>query len=94
MIFSCGGETEAEEFTNAGIELQNQGRHEEAIAKYDEAIRLNPQDALAYYNRGNAYEDLGQTQRAIQDYDTGAPTTPTWVNTSEPSRTTMRVIEA
>ena len=24
---------------------------------------------MAYFNRGNAYDDLGQYQRAIQDYD-------------------------
>jgi len=34
----------------------------------DEAIRLNPQDADAYYNRGNAYGSLGQPERAIEDY--------------------------
>ena len=32
-------------------------------------IRLNPRYADAYYNRGIAYEKLGQYQRAIQDYD-------------------------
>ncbi|MDP7085880.1 MAG: tetratricopeptide repeat protein [Dehalococcoidia bacterium] len=33
------------------------------------AIRLDPDDALAYNNRGNAYYYLGEYQRAIQDYD-------------------------
>ena len=35
----------------------------------DEAIRLDPNLAQAYTNRGNAYAGLGQLQRAIQDYD-------------------------
>ena len=35
---------------------------------YDEAIRLDPQDAVAYYNRGVAYKNLGQTERANQDF--------------------------
>jgi hypothetical protein len=39
------------------------------IEQYDEAIRLDPQDAKAYDNRGNAYASLGQYERAIQDYD-------------------------
>ncbi|MHA2069376.1 MAG: tetratricopeptide repeat protein, partial [Candidatus Thorarchaeota archaeon] len=33
----------------------------------NEAIRLNPKDALAYYNRGLAYYYLGEPQRVIQD---------------------------
>ena len=35
----------------------------------DKAIRLDPQDAAAYLNRGNAYGALGQYERAIEDLD-------------------------
>ena len=31
--------------------------------------RLNPQNADAYYNRGIAYYNLGQDERAIEDWD-------------------------
>ena len=41
---------------------------ERAIEEYDEAIRLNPNDAIAYKNRGTAYRNLGQFERAIEDY--------------------------
>ena len=30
---------------------------------------LNPDDADAYYNRGESYIDLGQYERAIEDFD-------------------------
>jgi len=36
---------------------------------YNEAVRLNPGDAQAYYNRAIAYHGLGLHQRAISDYD-------------------------
>ena len=36
---------------------------------FDQAIRLNPNFALAFYNRGNAYDGKGQPDRAIGDYD-------------------------
>ena len=39
----------------------------EAIQDYDEAIRLNPNYADAYYNRGLAYGAKGDQDRAIQD---------------------------
>ena len=66
VLPACGGLSEAEQHYNAGVELQEQGRLEEAIAEYDEAIRLDPQDADVYNNRGIAYDELGQLQRAIQ----------------------------
>ena len=54
---------------NTGIKLSDDGRWEEAIAEYDEAIRLDLQFALAYNNRGGAYANLGEYQRAIEDFD-------------------------
>ena len=53
---------------NTGLDHQEQGRLEEAIAEYDEAIKLNPEFAAALKNRGVAYGELGQVGRAIQDY--------------------------
>ena len=46
------------------------GQHFAAIADYDIAIRLNPDDAVAYVSRGAAKSDLGQHLAAIADYDT------------------------
>jgi len=60
---------EADQRTIEAIELHQRGRLEETIARYGEAIRLDPQTASAYVNRGNAYSDLGRYQRAIQDFD-------------------------
>ena len=54
---------------DAGITLQELGRLSEAIAEYDEAIRLDPKLAEGYNNRGSAYHVLGQLQRAVVDFD-------------------------
>lgn len=59
----------AEWHLEQGNRLVAQGHLEEAISEYDEAIRLNPEYAYAYYNRGTAYYYLGQLERGIQDYD-------------------------
>jgi len=45
------------------------GRHEEAIADLDEAIRLAPDHAEAWLNRGLAKGSLGQYEEAIADFD-------------------------
>jgi len=44
-------------------------QYEQAIADFDRAIQLDPQDAKAYSNRGAAYADLGQYEQAIADFD-------------------------
>jgi len=39
-----------------------------AITDFDRAIELDPADALAYINRGFAYAEIGDLDRAIADY--------------------------
>ena len=46
------------------------GDYKGAIADYDTAIRLNPDDTDAYNNRGIAKDNLGQHFAAIADFDT------------------------
>ncbi len=41
----------------------------QTIRELDEIIRLNPEDAKAYINRGYAYYEKGDYDQAISDYD-------------------------
>ena len=52
-----------------GNELYEQGRLEEAIEKYTEAIRPPSDWEEPYVMRGIAYCDLGQIERGIQDFN-------------------------
>ena len=52
-----------------GYLLSGQGKHEEAISAYDEALRLQPDHAVFYNNRGNAKSNLGQHEAALGDYN-------------------------
>jgi len=47
----------------------NTGNYDRAIVNLSEAIRLNPNGALAFYSRGLAYGKKGDYDRAIADYD-------------------------
>ena len=58
----------AETYFRRGDANYAMGQHQEAIAAYDAAIRLQPDFANAYNNRGLAKEKLGQHQAAITDY--------------------------
>ena len=39
------------------------------MADYDQAIQLNPKYARAYHNRGSAWGNKGDLDRAIADYN-------------------------
>jgi len=62
-------ELEAWELVNKGLSLGNLGYAGEALECYNRAIELNPEDAVAYNNRGNAYDDKGNYKMAIRDYE-------------------------
>ena len=52
-----------------GSTMADMGRHDEAIAEYDEAIRLGGGvDGTAHHNRGASCVALGRYQEAIADY--------------------------
>jgi tetratricopeptide (TPR) repeat protein len=68
-LAACGGLSKADKEYNRGVDLLREARIEEAIAAYDEAIRLDSTLAVAYHNRALAYENLGFVDRAVEDYN-------------------------
>ena len=56
-------------FNNRGFAYHEKGEYEWAIAYYDLAIQLNPDNAYPLSNRGKAYAHKGEYDRAIADYD-------------------------
>jgi tetratricopeptide (TPR) repeat protein len=54
------------------------GEFEKAVAACNQALKLNPNSAIAYFTRGNAYGNLNQYERAIEDYDTAIELNPNY----------------
>ena len=54
---------------NAGYDVQKLSNLGEAIGLYSAAIRLDPDYAKAFFNRGNAKFDMGDKRGSIEDYD-------------------------
>jgi tetratricopeptide (TPR) repeat protein len=59
----------ATDWADEGKRLGNLGRHEEALAAFDQAVALDPSYARAHYNRGHALHNLGRHEEALAAAD-------------------------
>ena len=59
---------EAQKLYRDGTVLSQQGRLDEAIQRYCEAIRLDSHYFDAYLARGNCFKDLDKNEEALADY--------------------------
>jgi lipoprotein NlpI len=55
-------------YYNRGNAYAAKGDQASAIADYDEAIKLEPKNALAFNNRGTAHSEKGDSDAAIADF--------------------------
>ncbi len=60
---------EAEAMFKQGRELHSQGRYEEAVSRFDKALKLYPRLANAWAGKALASNALGQYEEAIRCYD-------------------------
>jgi tetratricopeptide (TPR) repeat protein len=65
-LFSSGSGG-ARHHYESGLAWQQNGDHDQAIAEFTEAIRLDPQAVNAYYSRGLAYEEKNDIDNALAD---------------------------
>ena len=66
-IAQFGNRARANEFVKLGNSCYHKREYDQAIADYSEAIRLDPEYAMAYYYRGVAYGDKGDYDAAVAD---------------------------
>ncbi|MGO8753228.1 MAG: tetratricopeptide repeat protein [Thermoguttaceae bacterium] len=58
-------QTPAAEYENHGLDWINKGEYDKAIAECNQALAVNPKDALAYNNRGFAWKSKGEYEKAM-----------------------------
>jgi tetratricopeptide (TPR) repeat protein len=71
-LIESGHETRqklAIDFFNRGNAYVAKDQNDRAIEDFDQAVRLNPNYAMAFVGRGLAYSGKGQYDRAIEDFD-------------------------
>ncbi|MGO8989658.1 MAG: tetratricopeptide repeat protein [bacterium] len=54
---------------NLGLALADLGRYPEAIAEYNESLRIKPDYAEAHYSLGDAYIKMGDRSSALREYE-------------------------
>ena len=69
MLSACGPNPEkSDQLVEEGQMLVYYAKYSEAIDKYNEAIKYNPDNFEAYYYRGNARVSLRLYKEAEEDY--------------------------
>jgi tetratricopeptide (TPR) repeat protein len=61
--------TQKEEWLKKGADLRHLKHYEEALAAYEQAIRLDPNYARAYNNKGDILYDLKRYEEALATYE-------------------------
>lgn len=61
--------TQADDYFREAEKYYSQGNYDQAIANYNKAIQINPNDAKVYVNRGVAYASRCNYDQAIADFD-------------------------
>jgi tetratricopeptide (TPR) repeat protein len=69
FAFIAGAEGRADAQVQAGIRLMSPGHYPEAISYFDRALRIWPDSWRAFYQRGVANNQLGNTQAAVSDFE-------------------------
>jgi tetratricopeptide (TPR) repeat protein len=64
-----GGKDLAAAFAIRGSAYRARGELKRAVQDYDQAVKLNPNDADLFFRRGVAHGMLGDAGRAIDDFD-------------------------
>ena len=70
----------AKDFLRRGNLRYGQRDFRGAIEDYNQAIKLNPDDATAYYNRGVGRSELEDKKGAIEDYNQAIKLKPDYVD--------------
>ena len=63
-----------------GVALDAEGKHQEAIDHYKNAIKINPEYDNAYYNLANAFKDLGNMEEAAKNFRETIRVNPNFTN--------------
>ena len=63
-MIPAGAQLQSNDHFRKGLALSKQGRWKEAVAAYEESLRLDPNNPQTYLNLGFVYYELGYDREA------------------------------
>ena len=57
---------QSQELFDKALELEAEGKTEEAVSSYQESLKVNPKNSQAFYNLGIAYATINKLDQAIR----------------------------
>ncbi len=81
LLSSCQDKKKASfDKVREGVRMVYKNDNAGARQLFDEAIELDPQNAEAWYQRGNTYTDIGDFDQALSDYNEAIRLKPTYAD--------------
>lgn len=77
---ACGTPPTAESLVSQGLKAQLSGDDTTAEATYEQALKLDPNNAVAHYDLGTIYDRQGNGSQAVTQYTAALVTNPTFVD--------------
>ena len=79
-IAACGTPPTAQSLVSQGLKAQLAGDASTAESTYQQAIKLDPNNAVAHYNLGTVYDRQGNTSQAVTEYTATLVISPTFTD--------------
>jgi tetratricopeptide (TPR) repeat protein len=67
-LAACGTPVTATDLVSQGLKAQLAGDTSSAESTYQQAIKLDPNSAIAHYDLGTVYDRMGDTSQAVSQY--------------------------
>ena len=78
--------------TNLGVALYQRGKISEAMNRYSEALRIDPNYKNTHYNLANTFEKQGKFEEARINYEAALRTRPDFPESSRNLQRTLQLI--
>ena len=79
-LAACGTPPTAQSLVSQGLKAQLAGDESTAESTYQQAIKLDPNNAVAHYNLGTVYDRQGNTSQAVTEYTATLVISPTFTD--------------
>jgi tetratricopeptide (TPR) repeat protein len=79
-LMACGAPPTATSLVSQGLKAQLAGDDSSAESQYQQALNVDPNNAVAHYDLGTVYDSQGNKSKAVEEYSAAAVINPTFAD--------------